>query len=111
MCIIEIFGKQNTIIRIFKFTFFYLISRRTPRFEESEDSVTEPLISNNKEMHTTLKAETCFSFFSSKKNIYSCYVLLLFLITYLLNQLDRYMLAIVTKPLAQVNSFAIHNFP
>lgn len=33
--------------------------------------------------------------------MYSIYVLLILLLTYLLNQLDRYMLAIVTKPLAQ----------
>ena len=32
---------------------------------------------------------------------YPLYVLLLLLLTYLLNQLDRYMLAIVTKPMAQ----------
>ena len=38
----------------------------------------------------------------NKQNIYSLYVLIIFLFTYLLNQLDRYMLAIVTKPLAQV---------
>lgn len=37
-----------------------------------------------------------------KQNLYSGYVLCLLLITYLLNQLDRYMLAVVTKPLAQV---------
>lgn len=78
-------------------------SRRTPRFEESEDSATEPLISNYTEMNPSTKPATLVSLFSSKKNIYSIYVLALFLITYLLNQLDRYMLAIVTKPLAQVS--------
>lgn len=76
--------------------------RRTPRFEESEDSVTSPLISSNVNMNDS-KSARFVSFFSSKKNIYSVYVLILFLITYLLNQLDRYMLAIVTKPLAQVS--------
>ncbi|XP_046440533.1 protein spinster homolog 1-like isoform X2 [Daphnia pulex] len=77
-------------------------SRRTPRFEESEDSVTEPLISQtNLNMNSSDKSTKLSTFFTSKQNIYSIYVLLLFLITYLLNQLDRYMLAIVTKPLAQ----------
>ena len=38
----------------------------------------------------------------NRQNMYSVYVLVIFLLTYLLNQLDRYMLAIVTKPLAQV---------
>nr|CAH0100929.1 unnamed protein product [Daphnia galeata] len=69
-------------------------SRRTPRFEESEDSVTEPLISPDLEMNSSDKSQKLSSFFSSRQNIYSVYVLLLFLITYLLNQLDRYMLAI-----------------
>lgn len=78
-------------------------SRRTPRFEESEDSVTEPLISPDLEMNSSDKSQKLSSFFSSRQNIYSVYVLLLFLITYLLNQLDRYMLAIVTKPLAQAS--------
>ena len=32
---------------------------------------------------------------------YPLFVLLLLLLAYLLNQLDRYMLAIVTKPMAQ----------
>lgn len=54
-------------------------------------------------MNTSEKSAKFFSFLSSKQNLYSIYVLLLFLITYLLNQLDRYMLAIVTKPLAQAN--------
>ncbi|XP_032786983.2 MFS-type efflux pump MSMEG_3705 isoform X2 [Daphnia magna] len=76
-------------------------NRRTPRFEESEESVTEPLISPSLDMNTSEKSAKFFSFLSSKQNLYSIYVLLLFLITYLLNQLDRYMLAIVTKPLAQ----------
>lgn len=35
-------------------------------------------------------------------NAYSLYVLALLLFAYLLNQLDRYTLAIVTKPAAQV---------
>ena len=34
-------------------------------------------------------------------NLYSIYVLFILLLTYLLNQLDRYMLGIVTKPMAQ----------
>lgn len=81
-------------------------SRRTPRFEESEDSVTEPLISQtNLNMNSSDKSTKLSTFFTSKQNIYSIYVLLLFLITYLLNQLDRYMLAIVTKPLAQASFF------
>lgn len=82
-------------------------SRRTPRFEESEDSVTEPLISPDLEMNSSDKSQNLSSFFSSRQNIYSVYVLLLFLITYLLNQLDRYMLAIVTKPLAQASIFSL----
>ena len=80
-------------------------SRRTPRFEESEDSVTEPLISPILDMSSSDKSMKLSTFFTSKQNIYSIYVLLLFLITYLLNQLDRYMLAIVTKPLAQASFY------
>jgi hypothetical protein len=34
-------------------------------------------------------------------SMYSLYVLIIMLITYLLNQLDRYMLGIVTKPMSQ----------
>lgn len=49
----------------------------------------------------TAKQASRFAAFFQKQNLYSGYVLSLFLITYLLNQLDRYMLAIVTKPLAQ----------
>ena len=56
-------------------------------------------------MNSSDKSQKLSSFFSSRQNIYSVYVLLLFLITYLLNQLDRYMLAIVTKPLAQASIF------
>lgn len=83
-------------------------NRRTPRFEESEDSVTEPLISQtNLNMNPSDKSTKLSTFFTSKQNIYSIYVLLLFLITYLLNQLDRYMLAIVTKPLAQASFFSL----
>lgn len=52
----------------------------------------------------SMKPATFLSFVRSKENLYSVYVLILFLLTYLLNQLDRYMLAIVTKPVAQVNS-------
>ncbi len=42
--------------------------------------------------------------------MYSIYVLLILLLTYLLNQLDRYMLAIVTKPLAQVTKWLILSY-
>lgn len=36
---------------------------------------------------------------------YSCYVLLMLLLAYLLNQLDRYMLSITIKPLSQELKF------
>lgn len=102
---VSMFVKKNIFIHdsflVNNITFFPY-SRRHPRFEESEDSVTEPLIQQDSEMNPVKRA-TLFSFVRSKENLYSLYVLFLFLITYLLNQLDRYMLAIVTKPLAQVN--------
>ena len=43
-------------------------------------------------------------------SVYSLYVLALLLAAYLLNQLDRYALAIVTKPLAQVPIFFNFDF-
>lgn len=86
---------------------FTIFSRRTPRFEESQDSLTEPLISRDPgdmpDVATSRPPPSRFFAFFQKQNLYSGYVLSLLLITYLLNQLDRYMLAIVTKPLAQVS--------
>lgn len=38
---------------------------------------------------------------TAKAMVYSIYVLILLLIAYLLNQLDRYMISICTKPMAQ----------
>ena len=43
--------------------------------------------------------------FIRKVGLYQLYALFLFLITYLLNQLDRYMLAITIKPMAQELEF------
>lgn len=39
--------------------------------------------------------------FIRKVGLYQVYALILFLITYLLNQLDRYMLAITIRPMTQ----------
>jgi len=90
---------------------FSISSRRTPRFEESQDSLTEPLISRDPgdmpDVATSRSPPSRFFAFFQKQNLYSGYVLSLLLITYLLNQLDRYMLAIVTKPLAQVSYVSI----
>lgn len=71
--------------------------------DSSEENLIEPLISRDTSMDTRQESwHSKYAALFTKKNIYSSYVLSLFLITYLLNQLDRYMLAIVTKPLAQV---------
>lgn len=43
--------------------------------------------------------------FLRKVRAYQLYVLFLFLLTYLLNQLDRYMLAITIKPMSQELEF------
>ena len=39
--------------------------------------------------------------FFKKITLYQVYALVVFLVTYLLNQLDRYMLAITVQPMAQ----------
>ena len=87
---------------------YYLRNRRNPRFEESADDA-EPLISRDSSTMNS-NSSSRFTIFFSKENIYRTYVLSLFLITYLLNQLDRYMLAIVTKPLAQVMRKSVLQF-
>lgn len=66
---------------------------------ESNTDEEEPLIPQVK------VAEPKDEMFIKKVRPYQLYVLLVFLITYLLNQLDRYMLAITIKPMAQELEF------
>ena len=76
-------------------TCFRVLNASGPPASETDCPHTD----NGKSIPLEEMAPGCCSLY--RAGIYSLYVLMLFVIAYLLNQLDRYMLGIVTRPMAQ----------